>query len=150
MYFDSIAKIVSERTGCDVSSVKPESKFSELGIDSLDTVELLMNLEDEIGIEIELEEEPVNTLTLSRYRKVALRLKSTLEEYGISDIVESVDGKRRIVMDRVDCDLYNYLSGKEEYSQLFQGNYLTNYSWGETTLGGLLNNPAPKSPPTAP
>ena len=140
MYFDSIAKIVSERTGCDVSSVKPESKFSELGIDSLDTVELLMNLEDEIGIEIELEEEPVNTLTLSRYRKVALRLKSTLEEYGISDIVESVDGKRRIVMDRVDCDLYNYLSGKEEYSQLFQGSYLTNYSWGETTLGGLLSN----------
>ena len=86
------------------------------------------------------EEEPVNTLTLSRYRKVALRLKSTLEEYGISDIVESVDGKRRIVMDRVDCDLYNYLSGKEEYSQLFQGSYLTNYSWGETTLGGLLSN----------
>ena len=52
MYFDAIAKIVSERTGCDVAAVKPESKFSELGIDSLDTVELLMNLEDEIGIEI--------------------------------------------------------------------------------------------------
>ncbi len=56
MYFDTIAKIVSERTGCDVSAVKPESTFSELGIDSLDTVELLMNLEDEIGIEIELDE----------------------------------------------------------------------------------------------
>ena len=56
MYFDIIAKIVSERTGCDVSSVKPESKFSELGIDSLDTVELLMALEDEIGIEIELDQ----------------------------------------------------------------------------------------------
>ena len=38
------------------SAVKPESKFSELGIDSLDTVELLMNLEDEIGIEIELDQ----------------------------------------------------------------------------------------------
>mgnify|MGYP002508946752 CR=1 FL=1 len=55
-YFDAIAKIVSERTGCDVSAVKPESKFSELGIDSLDTVELLMSLEDEIGIEIELDQ----------------------------------------------------------------------------------------------
>jgi len=84
------------------------------------------------------EDEPANTLTLARYRKVALRLKSTLEEYGISDIVESVDGKRRIVMDKVDCDLYNYLSGKAEYSQLFKGNYLTNYSWGETTLGELV------------
>jgi len=86
------------------------------------------------------EDEPVNTLTLSRYRKVALRLKSTLEEYGISDIVEAVDGKRRIVMDKVECDLYNYLSGKEEYAQLFKGSYLTNYSWGETTLGELTNN----------
>lgn len=56
MYFDIIARIVAERTGCDVESVKPESKFADLGIDSLDTVELLMNLEDEIGIEIELDQ----------------------------------------------------------------------------------------------
>ena len=55
MYFDLIAKIISERTGCDVAAVKPDSTFSELGIDSLDTVELLMNLEDEIGIEFELD-----------------------------------------------------------------------------------------------
>ena len=55
MYFDDIAKIVAERTGCDVADIRPDSKFSELGIDSLDTVELLMNLEDEIGIEIELD-----------------------------------------------------------------------------------------------
>lgn len=56
MYFDAIAKIVSERTGCEVSAVKPESRFTELGIDSLDTVELLMELEDELGIEIELDQ----------------------------------------------------------------------------------------------
>ena len=55
MYSDAIAKIVAERTGCDVADIRPDSKFSELGIDSLDTVELLMNLEDEIGIEIELD-----------------------------------------------------------------------------------------------
>lgn len=47
MYFDAIAKVISDRTGCDISAVKPESTFVELGIDSLDTVELLMNLEDE-------------------------------------------------------------------------------------------------------
>ena len=64
MYFDAIAKIVSERTGCDIADIKPESKFAELGIDSLDTVELLMNLEDEIGIEIELDRkvETINDL----------------------------------------------------------------------------------------
>lgn len=56
MYFETIAKIVAERTGCDVEAIKPTSTFSELGIDSLDTVELLMSLEDEIGIEIELDQ----------------------------------------------------------------------------------------------
>jgi len=56
MYFDAIAKIIAERTGCDVSAVKPESTFTELGIDSLDTVELLMSLEDEVGVEIELDQ----------------------------------------------------------------------------------------------
>ena len=61
MYFDVIAKIVAERTGCEVSAVKPESTFTELGIDSLDTVELLMNLEDEIGIEID-QDQKVETI----------------------------------------------------------------------------------------
>lgn len=86
------------------------------------------------------EEEPVNPVTLARYRKVALRLKNILEEYGIADIVESVGGKRRLVMEKVQCDLYDYLSGKEEFAQSFKGSYLTNYSWAETTLGELTNH----------
>ena len=79
----------------------------------------------------------MNSVTLVRYRKVALRLKNILEEAGIPHIVESVDGNRRIVAENVQCDLYEYLSGKEEYAQLFKGSYLTNYSWGETTLAEL-------------
>ncbi|MBQ8141182.1 MAG: acyl carrier protein [Clostridia bacterium] len=55
MYFNAIAKVIAERTDVEVSSIKPESTFAELGIDSLDTVELLMSLEDEIGVEIELD-----------------------------------------------------------------------------------------------
>ena len=62
MYFNSIAKVISDRTGCDVSAVKPENTFTELGIDSLDTVELLMNLEDELGMEIEMGDQTVKTV----------------------------------------------------------------------------------------
>lgn len=61
------------------------------------------------------EDEPANSLTMARYRKVALRLKNTLEEYGVADIMESVNGKRRLIPERVKCDLYDFLSGKEEY-----------------------------------
>lgn len=85
------------------------------------------------------EDEPISAVTLARYRKVALRLKNILEEYGIADIVESIDGKRRIVTEKVRCDLYDYLSGKEEFIGLFKGSYLTNYSWGENTLAELQN-----------
>lgn len=53
--FETIAKLIAERTDKDITEVKPESTFTELGIDSLDTVELLMSLEDEIGFEIELD-----------------------------------------------------------------------------------------------
>lgn len=67
MYLDVIAKVISERTGCDVSAVKPGSTFSELGIDSLDTVELLMSLEDEIGIEIDLDQKIETVEDLNKF-----------------------------------------------------------------------------------
>ena len=56
MTFEKVAKIIAEYKDIDVSTIKPESTFQELGIDSLDVVEILMNLEDEIGMEIELDQ----------------------------------------------------------------------------------------------
>ena len=56
MVFEAVAKVIAERTDCAVEDVKLESTFKDLNIDSLDTVELLMNLEDELNIEIELTE----------------------------------------------------------------------------------------------
>ena len=54
MLFDTIAELIAERTDCDAASIKPESKFSDLGIDSLDSVEVLMELEDRLGKGVEL------------------------------------------------------------------------------------------------
>ena len=36
--------------------------------------------------------------------------------------------------------LSTFLSGREENAQLFKGSYLTNYSWGETTLAELTGD----------
>lgn len=54
MVFEAVAKVIAERTDCAVEEVKMESTFKDLSIDSLDTVEMLMNLEDALGVEIEL------------------------------------------------------------------------------------------------
>ena len=49
MVFEAIAELVAERVEKDVSEITMDSK-------SLDTVELLMNLEDKLGIEVELDQ----------------------------------------------------------------------------------------------
>lgn len=56
MLFETVAKIIADRMDRDVAEIKPESRFTELGIDSLDTVELLMDIEDAVGTELELTE----------------------------------------------------------------------------------------------
>ncbi|MCC8077279.1 MAG: acyl carrier protein [Oscillospiraceae bacterium] len=56
MVFNAVAELIAERNDLDVSKITPETKFQDLGIDSLDTVEMLMDLEDKIGVEIELDQ----------------------------------------------------------------------------------------------
>ena len=51
--FGKVKKIVSEQLGVEEEQVKPEASFAnDLGADSLDTVELVMALEEEFEIEI--------------------------------------------------------------------------------------------------
>ncbi len=48
--FEEVAKMLSEQLGIPASKVTPESEIvKDLGADSLDVVELLMNLEDTTG-----------------------------------------------------------------------------------------------------
>ncbi|ABZ94991.1 acyl carrier protein [Leptospira biflexa] len=51
--FEKIKSIIVEQLGVDESEVTPEAHFiNDLGADSLDTVELVMALEEEFGVEI--------------------------------------------------------------------------------------------------
>ena len=55
MIFEKMAEIISEHVGCDVSEITEATTFDDLGVDSLDTVEMIMRLEEDLGIELELE-----------------------------------------------------------------------------------------------
>ncbi len=51
--FEKVKKIIVDRLGVDESEVTEEASFiDDLGADSLDTLELVMALEEEFGIEI--------------------------------------------------------------------------------------------------
>jgi len=64
---DDVKKIVIDRLGVDASQVTMEASFIEdLGADSLDTVELVMALEEEFETEIPDEEaEKITTVKLA-------------------------------------------------------------------------------------
>ena len=54
--FQKIVDTIVDAKGIDAASIKPESTFKDLNVDSLDIAEMAMTLEDEFGITIELEE----------------------------------------------------------------------------------------------
>ncbi len=62
MVFEKVAAMLAEKLECEVSEIKMDTKFEALGIDSLDFMELLMNVEEEFGTEIELGENKVNAV----------------------------------------------------------------------------------------
>ncbi|PUD47745.1 acyl carrier protein [Helicobacter pylori] len=62
--------VIAEQLEIDVSQVTPEAKFvKDLGVDSLDVVELIMALEERFGVEIpdEQAEKIVNVGDVMRY-----------------------------------------------------------------------------------
>ena len=51
--FDKVKDVVLDKLGVEESQITMEASFvDDLGADSLDTVELIMELEEEFGIEI--------------------------------------------------------------------------------------------------
>lgn len=83
-------------------------------------------------------DEPYSEKIQGRCRQTAYRLMKTLKQYGIDDIIETVDGHRRIIPEMVECDYFNYINGKGAPEQSFCGAYMSDYSWGEETLSRLL------------
>ncbi len=56
-HFDKVKEIIVDKLGVEDTKITMEAKFiDDLGADSLDTVELIMQFEEEFGIEIPDEE----------------------------------------------------------------------------------------------
>ena len=55
MTFETIAAKLADYKGIDVTTITPDSTFEELAVDSLDIADLVMQIEDELGVSIELD-----------------------------------------------------------------------------------------------
>lgn len=53
---EKVTAVLADHTGRDASELTPETTFEALGIDSLETVEMVMELEEELDTELELDQ----------------------------------------------------------------------------------------------
>lgn len=56
MILEKLIQLLADHAEVDATTIAADTTFESLGIDSLDTVELVMELEEELGVELELDE----------------------------------------------------------------------------------------------
>ena len=59
--FEKLVNYAAKQLEIDASEITPDSTFESLGIDSLDIVEMIMDLESELGVELEMEDQQIST-----------------------------------------------------------------------------------------
>ncbi|MFL0248626.1 acyl carrier protein [Candidatus Clostridium stratigraminis] len=53
MIFDEIKKVITSQLGIEEDEVKLETSFEDLGVDSLDLFQIIIELEEKFNIQIE-------------------------------------------------------------------------------------------------
>lgn len=59
--YDKLVAYAAKQLEIDPAEITPDSTFESLGIDSLDIVEMIMDLEGELGVELDLEDQKIAT-----------------------------------------------------------------------------------------
>ena len=59
--YEKLVAFACKQLELDAADVTPDSTFESLGIDSLDIVEMIMDLETELGVELEMEDQQITT-----------------------------------------------------------------------------------------
>ena len=67
MTIEKVKELLADHLDMDASEIEAETKFEDLGIDSLDTAEIMMEMEDEFGVEIKFEEVGTTVGALAEY-----------------------------------------------------------------------------------
>ena len=67
MLFEQIQEVVAEHLDCDKEEITRESTFESLGIDSQNTVELVMELEEKLDIQLDLDRDLENIDELVKF-----------------------------------------------------------------------------------
>lgn len=70
----------------------------------------------------------------SYMRTLKADLINTFSELGLEDVLVQHNKQIGVLCDKISCDYFDYLNGR---SNLFRGEYMTQFSFAEKTLAGL-------------
>jgi two-component SAPR family response regulator len=73
-------------------------------------------------------------------RSLRKDMTDVLEAAGCGDILSQQRGRIGIVPERVECDYFSWYSGSPSAESSYNGEYMTQYSWGEFTNAMLSNS----------
>ena len=59
--YEKLVSYAAKQLDLNPEDITPASTFESLGIDSLDVVEMIMDLESELGVELEMEDQKIST-----------------------------------------------------------------------------------------
>lgn len=59
--YEKLVSYAAKQLDLSPEEITPDSTFESLGIDSLDIVEMIMDLESELGVELEMEDQKIAT-----------------------------------------------------------------------------------------
>ena len=59
--YEKLVSYAAKQLELNADEITPESTFESLGIDSLDIVEMIMDLESDLGVELEIEDQKIAT-----------------------------------------------------------------------------------------
>ncbi|MEG0258130.1 MAG: response regulator, partial [Christensenella sp.] len=75
----------------------------------------------------------------SYLRDLRSDLITTFTSLGAEEAIRKQRGAMAIVLDQVACDYYDWLHGDISAINAYRGEYMSQYSWGEFTLGGITS-----------
>ncbi|MEG0615747.1 MAG: response regulator [Oscillospiraceae bacterium] len=73
----------------------------------------------------------------SYLRDLRADLLTTFTAFGAEECIRRQRGIMAVSLDKIACDYYNWMQGDIEAINAYRGEYMSQYSWGEFTLGGI-------------
>ena len=74
----------------------------------------------------------------SYYQRIRSDLRSTFASIGCESLILQQKGLLGLSVNEIDCDYYDYLNGKASLEQLYNGEYMAQYSFAEITNSELF------------